>query len=99
MSNTNNIDKDVVKNVALLARLSMSESDTEVFREQLGAILGYIDQLNEVDVEGVTPTTHVLPSMKNVFREDIPHKCLPNEEVIANAPDSDKNFFKVPKVV
>jgi aspartyl-tRNA(Asn)/glutamyl-tRNA(Gln) amidotransferase subunit C len=64
----------------------------------LSAILAYVEQLNEVDTQDVPPTAHALP-VKNVFREDVPGKCLTPDEALANAPARDGNFFAVPKVL
>lgn len=93
------ITDDVVRHVARLSRLHLDDEQTGKFREQLSAILDYVDQLSEVDVEGVHPTTHVLTSMKNVFREDEARACLSPDEALANAPARSDNFFKVPKVI
>ena len=63
------ITKEVVKHAARLSRLSLGEADVVKFQGQLSRILDYIGQLNEVDVKEVPPTTHVIASLKNVFRE------------------------------
>lgn len=97
--NDNDITEKTVRYVAGLARLSFGEKEELLFRGQLSAILGYIEQLQEVDTEGVLPTTHVLPSMKNVFREDLPSSSLTTEEALSNAPDRTEDFFKVPKII
>ncbi|MBD3380482.1 MAG: Asp-tRNA(Asn)/Glu-tRNA(Gln) amidotransferase subunit GatC [Candidatus Omnitrophica bacterium] len=91
-----------IEDVSYAARLSRIELESDKmgkFREQLNDILVYIDQLNEVDTEGVAPTSHVLTSMRNVFREDEPGTSLPNEKALANAPAKSGNFFKVPKII
>jgi len=69
-SNKELITEDVVRHVARLSRLSLDEEDVAKYQHQLSHILEYIAQLNEVDVEGVPPTSHVLSSLKNVFRKD-----------------------------
>jgi len=61
--------------------------------------LDYIDELSEVDVDGVQPTTHVLPTMKNVFREDEPKESLTNLAALSNAPSESEGSFKVPRVI
>jgi len=93
------IPDDVVKHVALLSRLCLNEKDLSMFREQLSSILKYIEQLDEVDTTGILPTTHVLASMKNVFREDVPGETFSSEKALKNAPVKKKSFFQVPKVI
>jgi aspartyl-tRNA(Asn)/glutamyl-tRNA(Gln) amidotransferase subunit C len=93
------ITEDVVRYVAKLSRLELDEKQVASFQNQLSAILDYIAQLNEVDTENTRPTTHVLASMKNVFREDEPGKSLSPEESLGNAPAKHGNFFKVPKII
>ena len=95
----NVITDKTVRYVAKLARISLDAKEEVLFREQLSDILGYIEQLREVDTEGVLPTTHVLPSMKNVFREDIAAPSISAEEALSNAPDRTEDFFKVPKII
>ena len=97
--NNNAISADVVRYVAELSRLSLNEKDTVTFQHQLEQILEYVAQLNEVDTDSILPTTHVLSTMKDVFREDVPGKSLSQEEALANAPDSTRGFFRVPKVI
>ncbi len=101
---SNNINKkiiteEVVSYIAGLSRLSLEEKEASKFRGQLSGILGYIDQLNEVDVGDTVPTTHALPSMKNVFREDAAKESLPAEKALQNAPLRNKDLFSVPKVI
>ncbi|MFA6635748.1 MAG: Asp-tRNA(Asn)/Glu-tRNA(Gln) amidotransferase subunit GatC [Candidatus Omnitrophota bacterium] len=95
----NVITDETVRYAAKLARISLDAKEEVLFREQLSDILGYIEQLREVDTEGVLPTTHVLPSMKNVFREDIAAFSISTEDALLNAPDRTENFFKVPKII
>ncbi|MWV47299.1 Asp-tRNA(Asn)/Glu-tRNA(Gln) amidotransferase subunit GatC [Paenibacillus sp. HJL G12] len=94
MSITN---KDV-QHVAKLARLNLSTEEEQMFTEQLNAILQYAEKLNELDTDGVEPTTHVLP-VSNVMREDVERESLPIEKVMANAPDEEDGQFKVPAVL
>ena len=98
-SDKNEITAETVRYVAGLARISLNEKEEKVFGDQLAQIIGYVKQLAEVDVEGVQPTTHVLSSMKNVFREDVPADSIGEEEALLNAPDKTKDFFKVPKII
>ena len=89
--------KDVEK-VALLSRLEINEADMEAMTGQLNSILDYVDVLNKLDTEGIQPTAHVLP-MKNVMREDVVKPSLARELALANAPEAEDGYFKVPKVV
>ncbi len=92
------INESEVRHIAHLARLDPSDDEVRLFTEQLSAILDYVEQLNEVDIENVPPTAHALP-VRNVFREDVPGACLTPDEALANAPARDGNFFAVPKVL
>lgn len=92
------ISTDQVKHVAHLARLAITEEEAAKFTKQLDAIITYAEQLNELDTEGVEPTSHVL-DMKNVMREDVAKKGLPREEVLKNAPEHQDGQFKVPSIL
>ncbi|KAB2489400.1 Asp-tRNA(Asn)/Glu-tRNA(Gln) amidotransferase subunit GatC [Priestia endophytica] len=92
------ISKEQVEHVAHLARLAITEEETEMFTKQLDAIITYAEQLNELDTTGVKPTTHVL-EVKNVMREDKPTKGLPREEVLKNAPDYQDGQVRVPSIL
>ncbi len=92
------ISREEVEYIAGLARLTLNEEEIELYSKQLSDILGYIDQLNELDVENVEPMSHVL-DMINVMREDKHLPSLSRDEVMANAPDHDGEHFKVPRVV
>ncbi|MEW6599656.1 MAG: Asp-tRNA(Asn)/Glu-tRNA(Gln) amidotransferase subunit GatC [Nitrospirota bacterium] len=87
-----------IGHVALLARLKLSDDEAKLFSRQVGGILEYINKLNELDTEDIEPTAHVL-SVKNVFREDIPRPSLPREKALQNAPESNENFYRVPKII
>jgi len=84
--------------VANLARLALTAEEKERFAAQLGDVLAYVAQLNEVDVSGVEPTAHALPVV-NVWAEDTPEPGLPVEEALRNAPARRDNMFIVPRVV
>lgn len=92
------ITRKDVENVALLSRLEMKGDDVEKFTGQLNAILDYIDVLNKVDTSGVEPTAHVLP-IKNVMRTDEAKPSLSRELALANAPEQEDGYFKVPKIL
>jgi aspartyl-tRNA(Asn)/glutamyl-tRNA(Gln) amidotransferase subunit C len=92
------ITPEEVAHVAHLARLYLSEAEQEQFTEQLGAILDYMEQLNEVPTDGVEPTSHVL-DLVNVFREDRVHQTITVEEALRNAPESAHQYVVVPRIV
>ena len=92
------IDQDQVRKVAKLSRLDLSDAEVEEFTEQLSAILGYVEKLNELDTADVEPLAHCLP-VCNVLREDSAKESLGTEKVLANAPQRDDEFFKVPKIL
>ena len=88
---------DQVRKVTRLARLELAEPDLVRMQAQLSAILDYIDQLNELDTEGVEPLAHPLP-VQNVFRADEPVPSLPPAEALQNAPAKLGDYFAVPAV-
>ncbi|RHW32470.1 Asp-tRNA(Asn)/Glu-tRNA(Gln) amidotransferase subunit GatC [Neobacillus notoginsengisoli] len=92
------ISLEQVQHVAHLARLEISPDEAEKFAQQLAEFIGFAEQLNELDTEGVEPTSHVLP-MTNVLREDKAGKGLPREEVLKNAPDHEDGYFRVPSIL
>lgn len=93
------IDKDTVRHIAHLSRLALSEDELEQYSRQLAAILSYINKLNEIDTKDVQPTSHALPTLKNVFRKDSLKASLKTEEALKNAPSKEGSFFKVPQVI
>jgi aspartyl-tRNA(Asn)/glutamyl-tRNA(Gln) amidotransferase subunit C len=92
------ISPEAVAHVAHLARLTLSEAEQQQFTAQLGAILDYMAQLNEVPTEGVEPTSHVL-DLVNVFREDRAYQTVTVEEALRNAPESAHQYVVVPRIV
>jgi aspartyl-tRNA(Asn)/glutamyl-tRNA(Gln) amidotransferase subunit C len=92
------IDKAQVKKVAMLARLELTEAEVEEFTGQLSTILDYMEKMKELDTTGVQPLAHCLP-ISNVFREDVVKDSLGTEKTLANAPQRDGEFFKVPKIL
>jgi aspartyl-tRNA(Asn)/glutamyl-tRNA(Gln) amidotransferase subunit C len=87
-----------VKDVAFLARLTLSPEEEVKMAEQLGHVLGYIEKLKEVDVSGVEPTAHAFPLI-NVTRPDEVRPSLSNDEALRNAPAKANGLFIVPKIV
>jgi aspartyl-tRNA(Asn)/glutamyl-tRNA(Gln) amidotransferase subunit C len=92
------ISRADVEHVARLARLSLCEAELERMREQLSAILQYIDKLRALDTDSVEPTAHAVP-LVNVMREDEVEPCFPRDEMLANAPDRAGEFFRVPRII
>lgn len=92
------ISKEQVKHVAHLARLAVTEEEVEQLTEELGAIIRYAEQLNELDTENVEPTTHVL-DIKNVMRKDESREWITQEEALKNAPDHKDGQFRVPSIL
>ena len=92
------VDKDTVRRAAHLARIAVKEDELEPMAEKLSGILDWIEQLNEVDVEGVEPMTSVTP-MRLKRRADEVTDGNRQADILANAPDAREGFFAVPKVV
>ncbi len=92
------VDKATVKRVAHLARIAVSDDDAEAMTGELNAILGFVEQLDEVDVTGVEPMTSVTP-MEMKMRDDAVTDGSKADDIVANAPATEENFFLVPKVV
>ncbi len=92
------VDLATVKRVAKLSRIAVSEEEAVRMMGELNGILGFVEQLNEVDVSGVEPMTSVVPmAMKK--RSDVVNDGGKAGDIVANAPATDENFFLVPKVV
>lgn len=92
------IDKETIKKIAHLARLEFDESSAEKMSKDMSQILDWVEQLNEVDTEGVEPLT-TMSSEVNVMREDKVGSHLSHEEALKNAPKRDSEYFRVPKVL
>ena len=92
------IDKETARRVAHLARIEVAEADLAPLAAELSGILGFMEELNEVDIAGVEPMTSVTP-MKLPWRADAVTDGGQAERVLANAPDARDGFFTVPKVV
>ena len=89
--------QDVAK-VALLARLQLTDAELATMTNELAQIVGYVDQLAEVDTDGVEPMAHAI-EMTNVFRADSVTASLPRDEALANAPHRDERGYLVPAVL
>jgi aspartyl-tRNA(Asn)/glutamyl-tRNA(Gln) amidotransferase subunit C len=92
------VDAATVKRVAHLARIALPDTDVERMQGEINAILGFVEQLSKVNVEGVEPMTSVTP-MRLKLRDDNVTEGGLADDVLANAPMSDDHFFVVPKVV
>jgi aspartyl-tRNA synthetase len=92
------ISEKEVKHVAKLARLKISDAEAGSLRKDLNAILEYVETLNELDTEEVHPMSHVL-DLKNVWRDDKPINPKKTKELLSNAPMTEKNYYKVPKIL
>ena len=92
------VDVTTVKRVAKLARLAVSEDEAQRMMGELNGILGFVEQLSEVNVDGVEPMTSVTPMAMKKRADEVTDGDIA-ERIVANAPMTDKNFFQVPKVV
>lgn len=94
----NIISDETIEYVGILAKLELSEEEKEQAKKDMGAMLDYIDKLNELDTEGIEPMSHVFP-VNNVFREDVVTNGDEREKTLANAPAKKEGTFMVPKTV
>jgi aspartyl-tRNA(Asn)/glutamyl-tRNA(Gln) amidotransferase subunit C len=92
------IDQEQVRKVAHLARLELTPEEEEKFTIQLGSILGYVEQLSELDVSDVAPTTRAI-DVSNVTRKDELQPFADREAILSSAPEQEGEFFKVPKIL
>ena len=89
------ITRDEVLHVAQLARLELTDDEVDRFVVQLSAIIDAVSKVSELDLSDVPPTSHPL-EVSNAWDEDEPRPCLPLEDVFANAPDRDDDYFRSP---
>lgn len=89
------IDREQVLHVARLARLQLTDDETERMAGELSSILDHIERISELDLEGVEPTSHVV-EVANALRADIPHECLDREVALSQAPARTDDGFLVP---
>ena len=92
------VDKDTVKRVAHLARIAVSNAEVEALQADLNAILGFVEQLNEVDIADVEPMTSVVAMSMNMRADEVTEGNIA-EKIVINAPVQHARFFVVPKVV
>jgi aspartyl-tRNA(Asn)/glutamyl-tRNA(Gln) amidotransferase subunit C len=89
------LTQDQVLHVAKLARLALSEEEVELYGAELSKVLGYIEKIEELDLDQVEPTSHVVP-LENVLRADEPRPSLDREVALGSAPDPADGGFRVP---
>jgi aspartyl-tRNA(Asn)/glutamyl-tRNA(Gln) amidotransferase subunit C len=89
------IDREQVLHVARLARLQLTDEEVERIAGELSKVLGWVEQINELDLEGVPPTSHVV-EVANALRADEPRPSLPRDVALANAPQRTEEGFLVP---
>jgi aspartyl-tRNA(Asn)/glutamyl-tRNA(Gln) amidotransferase subunit C len=89
------IDRDQVLHVARLARLRLSDEEVERMTGELSKILEHVERMDELELEGVEPTSHVV-ELQNVLREDVPRESLPREKALEQGPDATEGGFRVP---
>lgn len=94
----NVISDETIDYVGILAKLELSPEEKERAKKDMGEMLDYIDQLNELDTEGVEPMSHVFP-VQNVFREDVVVNGDGSRETLANAPEERNQGFVVPRTI
>ena len=92
------VDQNTVRRIARLARIAVADEDVPHLQGELNAILSFVEQLNEVDVEGVEPMTSVTPMRMKKRQDGVTDGGYP-AEIVRNAPATEDNFFLVPKVV
>ncbi len=92
------LSRDEVLHIALLARLGLTETELDKFREQLSNILENFEILQQVDTSNVPPTAQSIP-LQNVLSDDVVATSLPQSEILANAPQKEENFFRVRAVL
>lgn len=92
------VSTEEVHYIAELARLRFSEEEEDHMARQMSRILDYMEKLNELDLTGVPPMSHVL-DLHNVFRPDEAEQRIARDEALSNAPDADGAYFRVPKVI
>lgn len=92
------VDDALIEKLSKLSMLRFNGEERKQIAEDLEQMIGFIDQLKEVDTSGVEPLLH-LSGNNNVLREDVPGNMISREEALLNSADSDKNYFLVPKVI
>jgi len=92
------IDKESLKKIAHLARLQIKPEEETALLNSMDSVLSWMEQLNEIDTEGVEPLTHILDEA-NIWRQDISSNTLSRKEALSNAPSKNDTYIMVPKVI
>lgn len=92
------VDADTVRRIAHLSRIAVKEEEVEHLKGELNAMLAFVEQLSEVDVTGVEPMTSVMPMPMKKRADEVSDGGIP-EQIVKNAPETDDNYFLVPKVI
>lgn len=92
------VTDDMIKNLADLSRLTFNPHEREDIKKDLQQMISFVDKLNEVDTRNVEPLLHMTEAV-NIYREDIVQGSMEKTEALKNAPLTDNNYFKVPKVI
>ena len=92
------MDKTQIEYVANLSRLELTETEKELFVNQLLSVFGHINKLNEIDTKDVTPMANAI-ELKNVFRNDVNVPSISKQQALENSPSKTQDFFKVPQVL
>lgn len=92
------VTQELVEKMARLARLEFNDADMESIRQDLEKMIGFVEKLNELDTENIQPLIHMSESV-NILREDEVKGSTTRDEALSNAPDTDGEYFRVPKVI
>ena len=92
------INQHEIEHVAKLARLSLRDDEKQLFTGQMEATLAYVETLNELNTDYISPTSHAVP-MENAFRPDCVNPSIGHDRALANAPDTNQTYFRVPPVI
>jgi aspartyl-tRNA(Asn)/glutamyl-tRNA(Gln) amidotransferase subunit C len=92
------ITDEIINHLADLARLEFSDEEKTGLKQDLEKMIGFVEKLKEVDTTGIEPLMHITDAV-NILREDIAEKTITKQEALLNAPQTDGNFFIVPKVI
>ena len=92
------MDISEVRKIAALARLDLTGEELKLFAGQMGAILGYVERIGKLPLDGVEPLSQVQP-LFNVMRKDEPAPSVAREEVLREAPESSRGFYRVPRIL
>ncbi|MBS7262904.1 MAG: Asp-tRNA(Asn)/Glu-tRNA(Gln) amidotransferase subunit GatC [Eubacteriales bacterium] len=92
------MDIKEVEATARLAKIELNEKDKERIADDLQRMIDYVKQLQQIDTDGVEPTSHVV-ALQNVLREDVPAESLPRESFLPQAPDASDEGFVIPSVI